>query len=269
MSTYYRTLLNQNNVVPPPPSSYLLDDYPGALQAFSIYKLSSSALYSARVRRNSDQQELDIGFVNDIIDLNAISQFIQGTQGFFTIIYDQTSNNRNWIQNASSNQSRHLGDSEFRLALESQYAFYNTPSLAFLTEAEVFTVVKANSDPASNTFSMWNKQSSASSSHYPWQDGVIYEAFGSTTRKTVGNPTTPLNQYNLYNISTAANYWEARLNKNSLFSTNTNTVGFNNNPTLGSGTSDHFFKELILYPSLKTASDRDNISNNIISRFSL
>lgn len=86
---------------------YLLDDIaPSDIQfAFSLRKLKSS--YSGnciQVRRASDNTTLNIGFVGDYVDLNAISNFCGTSQGFITTWYDQSGNAQDVSQGTASNQ---------------------------------------------------------------------------------------------------------------------------------------------------------------------
>lgn len=74
--------------------SYLLDSYPSAAAAYSLRKLSSSYSGSAvRVRRESNNEEQDIGFSNNELDTAALATFCSGTNGFVTTWYDQANSN--------------------------------------------------------------------------------------------------------------------------------------------------------------------------------
>ena len=86
-------------------STLLLDNYPGAKRAYSIRKLSSSYSGSCmRIRRSSDNSELDIGFVNGELDTAAISTFISSSNAFVTIWYDQSGNGVNATQSTALSQ---------------------------------------------------------------------------------------------------------------------------------------------------------------------
>ncbi len=78
------------------PASFsgLLDDYSGAAAAYSLRKLTNDYTGSAiRVRRESDDAEQDIGFVNNELDTAALTTFCSGTNGFVTTWYDQAGSN--------------------------------------------------------------------------------------------------------------------------------------------------------------------------------
>ena len=72
----------------------LLDAVTGADLAFSLRKLKSSAYNCIRIMRQSDGLQVDIGFVNDFVDLQALRLFCADTNGTIVTWYDQSGNNR-------------------------------------------------------------------------------------------------------------------------------------------------------------------------------
>jgi hypothetical protein len=76
--------------------SFLLDIYPGASVAYSFRKLRAGYTGACiRVRRSSDNTENDIGFVNNILDTVALTNFCGAGNGFIINWYDQSGNSRN------------------------------------------------------------------------------------------------------------------------------------------------------------------------------
>ena len=73
-------------------ASLLLDVYPSASAAYSIRKLKTSYSGSCiRIRRDSDNSEIDIGFnSNNIVNTTLISSFCGLATGFVTKWYDQS-----------------------------------------------------------------------------------------------------------------------------------------------------------------------------------
>jgi hypothetical protein len=76
---------------------YLLDRYPGAVAAYSLRKLRIQYTGPVvRVRRSSDNAEMDIGFDfsrdGSVLDENALLSFVGGGDGFVTRWYDQSGN---------------------------------------------------------------------------------------------------------------------------------------------------------------------------------
>jgi len=78
---------------------FLLDEYPGAFSAFSISRKLRFAYTGAAIQvgRLSDGVTLDIGFVNNVLDLTTLTTFIGSGSGSVTKIYDQSGNANNAI----------------------------------------------------------------------------------------------------------------------------------------------------------------------------
>ena len=86
-------------------ASYLVDDFAPYI-AYDLRKISSTATNSIRVRRLSDNNELDIGFNGDSLDEAALNTFCSGTDGFVTTFYDQSGNSLNAVMATASSQPR-------------------------------------------------------------------------------------------------------------------------------------------------------------------
>ena len=83
----------------------LLDTYSGAAAAYSLRKLRNAYSGDAiKVRRSSDNAELNIGFVSNELDTAALTTFASGTDAFVTTWYDQSGNGRNQTQPTASKQ---------------------------------------------------------------------------------------------------------------------------------------------------------------------
>lgn len=77
-----------------PTSTLLLDTYPGAVAAYSLRKLSSDYNGAViKVRRMIDNQELDINFNGDELDIASLTSFCLNTDGYIVKWYDQSGNN--------------------------------------------------------------------------------------------------------------------------------------------------------------------------------
>jgi hypothetical protein len=73
-----------------PPTPLLLDLYPNSTAAYSLRKLTNAYGGSAiRVRRSSDNAELDIGFVANVLDTASLLSFCSATNGFVVKWYSQ------------------------------------------------------------------------------------------------------------------------------------------------------------------------------------
>jgi hypothetical protein len=113
--------------------------------------------------------------------------------------------------------------------------YFNIGDLSSLTEGEVFMVVRVNVDPpeAGAQSGIWHLGTSGDASHYPFTDGNIYDSFGSTVRKTVGDPTPALSSWRIVNVHSASNDWAFKIDGVTIFSTGTNTVSFPSSALLG------------------------------------
>lgn len=86
-------------------SPFLLDTYTGAIVGFSMFRLRNNYNGSCiRVLRSSDNTTLDIGFVNDYLDIATLLSFVGAGNGFIHTWYDQSTNARNLTQLTPGNQ---------------------------------------------------------------------------------------------------------------------------------------------------------------------
>ena len=79
----------------------LLVDFPGAISAFSTRALITGGQPQPllRVRRSSDDAELDIGYIaNGDLDETTLLNFVGSNDGFVSIWYDQSGNNNHVTQ---------------------------------------------------------------------------------------------------------------------------------------------------------------------------
>jgi len=90
-----------------PSFSFLLDTYSGAAAAYSLRLLREAYSGDAiRVRRASDNAELNIGFVSNELDTAALTTFASGTDAFVTTWYDQSGNANNAIRTVAVSQPK-------------------------------------------------------------------------------------------------------------------------------------------------------------------
>jgi len=86
------------------PPVLLLDEYSGAAAAYSLRKLSSTTTNVVRVRRSSDNAELDFT-ATDITD-GTLTTWTGANDGFVTVWYDQSGNAYNVTQTTAGNQPK-------------------------------------------------------------------------------------------------------------------------------------------------------------------
>ncbi len=157
--------------------------------------------------------------------------------------------------------------------------YFNLGDLSALTEGEVFVVTKATFDPppSAGLGSLWHL-GAAQNTLYPFTDGNLYESFGSTVRRDnillPPNVTVP----RIYNVISAANYWEARMDGaggiggGPLAVLTTNSVLFPTAPRLGSNAiGDGFFSgaisEVFLFSTRLNIAERIIVENYLSSRY--
>ena len=86
-------------------SPLILDQYGGAAAAYSLRLLRKAYTGSAiRVRRGDNNNEQDIGFVNNELDTTSLTTFCSGTNGFVKTWYDQSGNGYDATQTTASAQ---------------------------------------------------------------------------------------------------------------------------------------------------------------------
>lgn len=148
--------------------------------------------------------------------------------------------------------------------------FYDLPNvMTTWTTGEIFIVLKRAADPPGTqaTSGLWKMDTAVQASNVPFTSGVIFDAWGSDSRKTTVDPTPSLASPALYNVTSGPSNWTSRLNGAILFGTATNTVGFNTAPQLGrsfDGLSTEAFmnghiSECLIYKKTLTASQRDSV----------
>ena len=146
--------------------------------------------------------------------------------------------------------------------------------LSGLTAGTIFCVVKIDNDPpAQDMFSgLWRFSSAADSVHYPYTDGNWYESFGSTVRKSTGNPTLALTDWRVIGVTSASGAWEAFIDGSSHYSTASNSVGFDSTPKFGVSGNEAYFldgdiAELIIYDTSLSSGDRISIQNYLNAKY--
>ncbi len=153
----------------------------------------------------------------------------------------------------------------FRL-VEFAFSYLNLPNfLTGFTEGEVFLIFKRDNDPALDheRSGLWSLGAvSGQNVHIPWIDGNVYESFGSTARKSAGDPPFSLSSdYRIYNLSSKAGEWIARLDGGLFYTTATNDVDWTTTPSLGGMVASAIWlegciDEMVLFSRVLTSDER-------------
>jgi len=86
---------------------YILDEVSGAWGGYSLTKLKVAATNCIRLRRDSDEAELDFGFVGNFLDTAGIVTWLGGANGFVRTWYDQEGT-RHYVQTTAANQPKYV-----------------------------------------------------------------------------------------------------------------------------------------------------------------
>jgi hypothetical protein len=251
----------------------LLDLFPNATVAYSLDKLRFGYTGSAiRVRRSSDNTEINIGFVNNALDTATLLAFCGAGSGFVTTIYDQVGSN-NMIQTLATRQGRIVvngvlntlnGKPIILRSVDSNGGYLNS-SLNFTADTNVYGLYYAGI--AGNTLGcIFGSNDGGADYGYVFQQG--------STSTTVNNLAVPSNQKlngNNWIYSTRGNVYNSLVNQFLLtagmqfnFVISGYSLGYRFNIPSNLGMAG--FQEHILYPN---TNNQLLIQDNINSRYNI
>ena len=154
--------------------------------------------------------------------------------------------------------------------------------LAGAAAGTAFVVVAIDADPpptdpkSSHPLQSWGTDSGAA--HYPYINSIVYDDWGSTVRKTVGNPTPSLASWRIYCIQSAANLWRSFIDGGTpIFTTTTNTVawaavGGVTPPGIGGTAQTGYYMdgdiaEIIIYDSKLSDADLNKVGAYLVAKY--
>jgi hypothetical protein len=252
----------------------ILDTYTGADGAYSLNRQLKSSYTGPlfKVRRSSDDTELDIGFnaLSGQVDTAALLDFTGPFHAYVTVLYDQSGFN-NYLDQPIAN-SQPLICSNGGLLLENgklcmQHRLGTTPMvLAGAWTAVNFSTFLVSTRAATGTEGMHLASSGGSSfSTWHYSDNKIYTR--STTNYIVSNSTYTDAYQNLltsvHNNTTQNQYVNSTLAASTLFAVGTTGDFERIDSAVGAR-----FQELIIFLSDQTAA-RAAIDSNIIEYYSI
>jgi len=198
---------------------------------------------------------------------------------------DESGNGNDMTQSTTANKPTYITagiNSKASVAFDLDHAgarFFTLGSfMSGFTAGEIFVVVGNETDPQgtpANT-GFWNFSSQGATpccpdTHFPWTEGTIYDSWGTTVRKTVGNPSPSLTTARVYNVQSASGAWLAALDGSTLLSTGTNTVGFATAPTLGRSINAYYYRGTVamiaVSDSVLSAGDRSIVLNYLTEKW--
>lgn len=127
------------------------------------------------------------------------------------------------------------------------------------TAAEIF-IVAMNDAPTPGDHGLWTMGSSGVQDWHPANDGMTYDSFGSTTRKTVGATPTAGSNPHIYGVRGIAGSLIASWQGVDFFSTGTNVMGWPADLVLGANfvnaSAIARVGEVLMYSAILSAGDR-------------
>jgi hypothetical protein len=142
---------------------------------------------------------------------------------------------------------------------------YVLPDLGLTLGAEMFAVVQLNADPPPTDNKtgpiIGDNSASINANAFPYTDGVVYEGFYSTVRKTTVDPTPSMATFRIVNLISKDGEWSFNIDGSSVYTTATNT--FHNPAAANLGADDRVssglhghIKEIFLFDDRLDSGDR-------------
>ncbi|MFD2053782.1 hypothetical protein ACFSQT_12005 [Mesorhizobium calcicola] len=149
------------------------------------------------------------------------------------------------------------GKNVVRFNAPSASQYFDVPNIfSGKSAGSMYLVIKKNADPAgagganadeySGIHRFGSSTGTATAGHMTYTDSNIYSEFGTTVRKSAGNPTPSLALWRIISIHSAASDYGIFIDggvyvagsPTPFFSTATNTVGFDSSPKFGRSVKD-------------------------------
>jgi hypothetical protein len=248
--------------------NYLYDYASNAIAAYSLRRLNPEYNGPAlKVRRVSDNETKDIGFVINELDTNALLSFIGNDSGTVEIWYDQSNNNNHVTQTTVSLQPMIISNGVIYSFNNKAGVFFGDANLSLgrsvgaITAATTYTVF--SSPIVKQSASVWWTNNST----WWWQNTTGYTSlFSSGRRDGFASPMKTFGQV-LFATFHTGSLMQAFQNGISLGSNTAHSFAAGTNLVLGGrgtppGTHNGPIHELIIYPVYDTGS-RIQVESNI------
>jgi hypothetical protein len=152
---------------------------------------------------------------------------------------------------------------------------YTLPAFTGVTAGEIFIVVKPTKYPPEvpALTGFWDFGTAGAQTHYSWVDNTVYDAWGTDTRNDGINPTMPLDQWNVYSVSSVPGSWNSWLNGVLQRSRAGNTVAFPPTPAIGRSfpgvTLVGDIAEVVMYNRGLSALERSQVQDYLQRKYNL
>jgi hypothetical protein len=278
--------LNKNTFIGP----YILNQITNSVGAYSLRKLKSTATNAIRVRRSSDDAELDIPFCGSSLCVNTLTSFVGAGSGFITTWYDQSGNGNHITQATAGTQpviistgtlykdlknnptirfnSQRLTNTSITWNLGATFAFYGIAS--YLTGVGTFRRIGALIKSAVTADS--NNNNSAQILATQGTNTILGSTLNGTTLTSGGADITldTFFQFSNVHTSNSANDWKLYRNGTNI-ATNTVTANITaneimigcgwNSSAYASSLNPAYVSEIIIMPTAN-GSDRVKLEQN-------
>jgi fibronectin type 3 domain-containing protein len=144
--------------------------------------------------------------------------------------------------------------------------------LGSASEGEAFIVVRADSN--NRTLCLWNWASGPANgaSMYPDDRGNLFEAFGGSVIRQLGEPIVDISGWHVYNVSVREGEFVARLNGVEQYRSSSAAVQFAAAPSIGKTSWSVFnggMAEIVTYDRVLSAAERGNIGQYLAAKYGL
>jgi hypothetical protein len=261
----------------------ILNQFPGASLGLSLDKLDKNYTGSAiKVRRSSDNNELDIGFVNNELDTASLLNFVGSGNGFVSIWYDQSGEGNNLLQTSASRQpmivkAGVLVTENGKPALNFDGIDDSLLNTSFKLNPVPFTLFIVNKFNEAYKLQFLIDQSEGSNAGYLFRiytNNYNYYYYPDITDVTLANSNTSQNLMSqLVADENQKFYLNSTLSASATTAINDNPIPTNDfviggDPDNDSRNADTFLQEIIIYKSNQESNITD-IQENINNHYSI
>jgi len=263
------------------PTSGLLATYTGAAAAYSVRQLSDKAVIALRIRRDSDDEETNIGWdANGDLDTTAISDFCGTANGYVTRWWDQSTNGNHADQATDTSQPQIYNGTAVitgngKPAIDFDGTSSNLETGALTTTSQPITVVSVTTPQASGFSGGIVNTTDTNNFIDFYRVDTSFAINAGTTLSTTAQYSVD-NQYLKFSLFNGSNS-EIFVNTSSVVTGNANTTGLSGNlrvglfVTTGTNYMNGLIQEIVLWPSNQTSptNNRPGIESDIDTYFSI
>jgi hypothetical protein len=207
------------------------------------------------------------------------ANLISGSEADNISTINDSSTNNNDISNVSRTVNLHLAHLNGLNTLRfpgSGNGYYSLPNIySGKSAGAAFLISIKDEDPPviANSEGFW-RFGTGSSDHMPYTDGVVYDGFCSTVRKTVGNLSPSFASWRIIGVNSGASDYDFYLDGVLQFPTATNTFGADPVPLLGlssGGSAYHrgYMAEEIFFDYVLGTDDRQLVEGYLAWKWGL